>query len=130
MKIMSLLHRTLCIGLCTVAILAAGVGLGPVAATAQEQIDIASFAATEKPPSFADPAAAVDAFKAALASDDISDLAKLVGLDAEKLKADENTKSIFEQIRDLAAKQLIVQDVEDRKILNLGPKLWPFPFPL
>jgi hypothetical protein len=130
MKIMPLLHRTLRIGLCAAAFLAIGVGLGPTAATAQEQIDIASFAATEKPPSFDDAAAAVDAFKAALAADDITALAKLVGLDAAKLKADQNATGIFEQIRDLATKQLTVQDVEDRKVLNLGPKLWPFPFPL
>jgi hypothetical protein len=130
MKIMPLLHRTLRIGLCSAAVLTIGVSLAAVAARAQEQIDIASFAAKEKPPSFADPAAAVDAFKAALAADDIAELAKLVGLDGTKLKADQNATGIFEQIRDLAAKQLTVQDVEDRKILNLGPKLWPFPFPL
>src|SRR3954465_2785740 len=127
---MPLLYKTLRIGLCAAAVLAIAVSLAPVTASAQEQIDIASFAASEKPPSFADPAAAVDAFKAALAADDIAALAKLVGLDAAKLKGDENATSTFGQIKDLAAKQLEVRDVEDRKLLNLGPKLWPFPFPL
>ena len=127
---MPLLQRVLRIGLCAAAVFAIGAAAVPVVATAQEQLDIASFAAKEKPPSFEDPAAAVDAFKAALAADDITQLAKLVGLDAAKLKADQNAASIFEQIRDLATKLVTVQDVEDRKILNLGPKLWPFPFPL
>jgi hypothetical protein len=127
---MPLLQRVLRIGLCAAAVFAIGAAAVPVVATAQEQLDIASFAAKEKPPSFEDPAAAVDAFKAALAADDITQLATLVGLDGAKLKADQNAASIFEQIRDLATKQVTVQDVEDRKILNLGPKLWPFPFPL
>ena len=41
----------------------------------------------------------VDAFKAALAANDLAAFAKLLGLDAEKLKADENTVSTFAQIR-------------------------------
>lgn len=127
---MPLFHKNSHIGLCAAAVLAIAASLGSIAATAQEQIDIAAFAATEKPPSFPDPAAAVDAFKTALAADDLAAVAKLIGLDPEKLKADQNATSVFEQIRDAAAKGLIVQDVEDRKILNLGPKLWPFPFPL
>jgi Protein of unknown function (DUF2950) len=130
MKTMPLLRRTLRIGLCATVLMTVGLSLGPVAATAQAQIDISSYAEREKPPSFADPAGAVDAFKAALTADDIGELAKLVGLDGAKLKADENATSTFEQIRDLGTKQLTVQDVEDRKVLNLGPKLWPFPFPL
>src|SRR3954471_18949775 len=115
---MALIHRALRIGLSAAAVFAVVAVAVPVVAIAQEQLDIASFAASEKPPSFADPAAAVDAFKTALAGDDIAALAKLVGLDGAKLKADQNATDIFEQIRDLAAKQLIVQDVEDRKILN------------
>ena len=76
------------------------------------------------------PTAAVDAFKAALAANDLAALAKLVGLDAEKLKADENTASTFAQIREAAAKQLTVEELGDRRVLHLGEKLWPFPFPL
>jgi len=108
----------------------------PVAAFAQEQqdkqdqVDISSFASADEPPTFSDPKAAVDTFKAALAANDPVAFAKLLGLDAEKLKADENTMSTFAQIREGSAKQLVVQDSGDRKMLQLGVKLWPFPFPL
>jgi hypothetical protein len=112
------------------AIVAVAAVFGPVVALAQQQIKIQSFAAAEKPPTFDDPAAAIDAFKGALAKNDLSALAGLIGLNAEKLKADENAMSTFEQVRDLAAKQLVVEDLNDRKILDLGDKLWPFPFPL
>ena len=61
------------------------------------------------------PTAAVEAFKAALAANDLAALAKLVGLDAEKLKADEDTASIFAQIREAAAKQVTVDDLGDRQ---------------
>ena len=99
-------------------------------ASAAEQIDISSLAASEKPPSFDDPAAAVEAFKAVLVADDLAALAKIVGLDAEKLKADEDAASTFAQMREAAAKQLTVEDLGDRRVLHLGEKLWPFPFPL
>ena len=99
-------------------------------ASAAEQIDISSFAASEKSPAFGDPAAAIEAFKAALVANDLPALAKLIGLDAEKLKSDEDAASTFAQIREAAAKQLTVEDLGDRKLLRLGEKLWPFPFPL
>lgn len=93
-------------------------------------IDLSSFAAVDEPPEFDDPSQAVDAFKAALKANDLAALAKLLGLDVAKLKADENTMSAFAEIREAAAAQIVVQDMDDRKILNLGNKLWPFPFPL
>jgi hypothetical protein len=96
----------------------------------QDQSDISAFASDNEPPTFRDSKAAVDAFKAALVANDFNALAKLLGLDAQKLKADENTMSTFAQIREGAAKQLVVQESGDRKMLQLGAKLWPFPFPL
>ncbi len=96
----------------------------------QDQVDISSFASADEPSTFGDPKAALDAFKAALAANDLAAFAKLLGLDADKLKADENTMSTFAQIREGAAKQVVVQDLADRKLLQLGDKLWPFPFPL
>jgi Protein of unknown function (DUF2950) len=95
-----------------------------------EAIDMSSLASAEEPPLFDEPGQAVDAFKAALVANDLAAFAKLLGLDVEKLKADENTMPTFEEIREAAAKQLIVQDLEDRKLLALGDRLWPFPFPL
>ena len=108
----------------------------PVAASAQEQqdkqdqVDISSFASANEPPTFSDPKAAIDKFKAALAANDLAAFAKLLGLDAEKLKADENTVSTFAEIREGAAKQVVVKELADRDLLQLGDKLWPFPFPL
>jgi hypothetical protein len=95
-----------------------------------DQIDLSSLAAVDEPPAFDDPAAVVEAFKAALAANDVTALAKLLGLDAEKLKADEATMSTVAELRELTAKHVVVQDLEDRKLLQLGPKLWPFPFPI
>ncbi|MDW6021024.1 DUF2950 domain-containing protein [Mesorhizobium sp. BAC0120] len=99
-------------------------------AFAQDRTGIYSFAADKKPPTFDDPGAAIDAFKDALAKNDVAALANLVGLNVEKLKADKDVMSTFDQIRDAAAKQVVVEDLNDRKILDLGDKLWPFPFPL
>jgi hypothetical protein len=97
---------------------------------ADDKIDLSSFAAVDEPPAFNDPAAAVEAFKAALTANDLVALARLLGLDAEKLKADDATMSTVAEVRELAANQVVVQDLTDRKLLQLGPKLWPFPFPI
>jgi len=97
---------------------------------AADPLDMSSFVATDEPPAFDEPAAAVEAFEAALAGDDLAELARLLGLDAEKLKADEATTSAVAEIRAAAADQTIVQDLPDRKLLQLGAKLWEFPFPV
>jgi hypothetical protein len=83
-----------------------------------------------KSPQFADPAAAVDAFKAALAADDVDGLAKLLGLDPAKLKGANGIMDRFEEIRQGAAKLLSVGDEGDLKIIRIGDKVWPFPFPI
>jgi len=122
----------------TVAGLLVALILSAAAVSAQDQADtspeepigISSYAAADEPPAFDSSEAAIDAFKAALASGDVDALAKLLGLDVGKLKADENTMSVYAQIREAAAEQLKVEDRDDRKLLNLGAKLWPFPFPL
>lgn len=88
------------------------------------------FTATSPAPQFDDPAAAVDKFKAALSSDDVDGLSALLGLDAAKLKADENAMDTYRQIREGAAKQVVVEDQDGRKIVEIGDRLWPFPFPL
>ena len=87
------------------------------------------FAGTASP-RFADPAAAVDAFKAVLAANDFDGFAKLLGLDPVKLKDVEGVMDTFNQIREGAAKLVNVQGDGDRRVLNLGAKLWPLPFPL
>jgi len=84
----------------------------------------------DKAPQFADPAAAVDAFKAALAANDVDGLAKLLGLDAAKLKGAEGIMDRFAEIRQGAQKLLSVGGGDDLKIISLGDKVWPFPFPV
>jgi hypothetical protein len=124
------LHRMFLKSVCALGIFAGLAASVPAMAFAQEDTDISVYAAAAEPPTFDDPAAAVEAFKAALAADDFDGLARLLGLDVAKLKADKSTKDTFEQIRTGAAKRVVVQDMADRKLLQIGEKLWPLPFPL
>ncbi|MEQ1953586.1 DUF2950 domain-containing protein [Mesorhizobium sp. CN2-181] len=84
----------------------------------------------EDPPLFDNADAAVDAFKKALAADDFDGLAKLLGLDAKKLRQADGVMDTYAKIREGAAKELVVADIENGKVLQIGEKLWPFPFPL
>ena len=131
--------RALCIAASVTGLAASA----PVAACAQEQTapaadqtpaqddpGIFAFESEEEPPLFDDPAAAIDAFKKALAADDFDGTAKLLGLDAAKLRGAEGVMDTFAQIRDGAAKQLVVVETKDGTVLQIGRKLWPFPFPL
>jgi hypothetical protein len=79
---------------------------------------------------FADPASAIDAFKSTLAANDANGFAKLLGLDPAKLKGAEGIMDRFAEIRDAAAKLVNLDGEGDQRILNLGDKVWPFPFPL
>ncbi len=100
---------------------------------AQEATDsaLADLVSPTPPQSFKDAGAAVDAFKSVLKADDFDGLAKLLGLDAARLRAGEGVMDTFAQIRAGAAKQVVVQEPDaDRRILVLGDRLWPFPFPL
>ncbi|KQY12165.1 hypothetical protein ASE23_28300 [Rhizobium sp. Root73] len=110
-----------------------GIAAAPVAAFAQEPSQctaISGFASPTDPPVFDTPEQAVDAFKAALAADDFDKLTTLLGLDAAKSKAGEGVMDTYAEIRDGTRKKLIVEDVEGRKILDIGDKLWPLPFPI
>ncbi|MBA5777566.1 DUF2950 family protein [Stappia sp. F7233] len=112
------------------AILAAALGFNPVSAFAQEEEGIASFASKEEPLAFDTPEAAVDAFKKALADNDIDRLSRILGLDPAKIRANDDTMNSYEQIREGAAKLVVVEDEGDRKIVEIGEKLWPLPFPI
>ncbi|WP_455270667.1 DUF2950 family protein [Rhizobium herbae] len=110
-----------------------GLATAPVAAFAQEPSEgtvISGFASPADPPIFDTPEQAVDAFKAALAADDFDKLAALLGLDAAKAKTGEGVMDTYAEIRDGAKKKVVMQDVEGRKILDIGDKLWPLPFPI
>jgi hypothetical protein len=97
---------------------------------APEGSDIFAFESEDEPPLFDDANSAIDAFKKALAANDFDGLAKLLGLDATKVKEAEGIMDTFAQIRDGAAKQVVVVDIENGKLVQIGEQLWPLPFPL
>jgi hypothetical protein len=88
------------------------------------------FMAAEDPPTFDNADAAVEAFKTAVTTGDVEGLAKLLGLDAAKLKAAEGTADTFAQIQKATAEQVLVAESDTQQIIQLGEKLWPMPFPL
>ena len=92
--------------------------------------EIESFLSASEPPVFDTPEAALDAFKAAIQTDGVDAVATLLGLDAAKLKADENTDVTLAAIKEGAAKQLILSGDGDRRTVQIGEKLWPLPFPV
>jgi hypothetical protein len=83
-----------------------------------------------EPELFADPAAAIEAFKTRLAANDFDGVAKLLGLNPVALAKAENIKDTFEAVRQRAAKLFSVEEDGDQRILVLGDEVWPFPFPL
>ena len=113
-------------------LLGAGLALSPLSSTptrAAEAFGFEQYIGAD-PESFADPAAAIAAFKAKLAANDFEGTAKLLGLDPVKLAKAENIKDNFEAIRTRAAKLFSVEEDGDQRILLLGDEVWPFPFPL
>ncbi|MBY2916621.1 DUF2950 family protein [Rhizobium leguminosarum] len=104
----------------------------PVSTSAAEPSDatvISGFASQSDPPVFETPEQTVDAFKAALAADDFDKFTALLGIDAAKAKAGEGVMDTYAQIRD-GTKKIVVKDVDDRRIIEIGDKLWPLPFPI
>lgn len=100
------------------------------AAEPLDAAEISSFASPNDPPVFDTAQQVVDAFKAALSSDQFDKFATLLGLDAVKLKTGEGVTDTYVKIRDGAKAKVIVKDEDDRKILQIGEKLWPLPFPI
>jgi hypothetical protein len=104
--------------------------LSLVTATAQVSEDFADYVSAQEPPLFSEPSEVVDAFKAALAADDFDALTELLGLDAAKLRTNEGVMDNYDLIRAGAAKQLVVRDLGDHMVLEIGRILWPLPFPI
>ncbi|PJR13160.1 DUF2950 domain-containing protein [Sinorhizobium meliloti] len=96
----------------------------------QQPAGIDDYAAAHEPPAFDDPLKAVEAFKARLAANDFDGLANLLGLDAEKVKTGEGAMETFALIREGAARNVFVRDLEGRKIVEIGDRFWPVPFPI
>ncbi|MDK1492092.1 DUF2950 domain-containing protein [Sinorhizobium sp. 7-81] len=101
---------------------------GPI--RAQEASDISDYASANDSPLFDDPSAAVETFKKALSAGDFNGVAGLLGLDATKLKASEGVMDTFALIREGAARQVVLRDRGNQKIVEIGDRLWPLPFPI
>lgn len=114
----------------TLAICFAAPLTGAALAQDAEVPEIASLAATSEPPLFDTPEAALDAFKAALASEGSDAVAGVLGLDAAKLAADANTGEALALIKEGATKQLSLEGDGNRRTVLVGLKLWPLPFPV
>ncbi|CAN7268502.1 DUF2950 family protein [Rhizobium sp. LjRoot254] len=99
-------------------------------AIAAEKAPMMEMVSEEAPPSFATPEEAVAAFKAAVTAKDKDKLANLLGLDPARAKASDDADETVDLIAEGVAKSLIVRDVDGAKILVIGEKLWPMPFPL
>jgi hypothetical protein len=106
-------------------------------ASAQDQAEqnvaapeIESLAADVNPPTFDTPEAALDAFSKALKVEGADAVAVVLGLDPVRLKADESTADALAAIKEGAAKQIALEGEGDRRLVVIGQKIWPFPFPL
>lgn len=94
-------------------------------------LPLADYVAAEAPPSFDTPEAALDAFKKALADDDFDGVAKMLGLNPEKLRQSDGVMDTYRQIREGAEKKLTLDEAgDDRRVVEVGRILWPLPFPL
>ncbi|WP_425336054.1 DUF2950 domain-containing protein [Sinorhizobium numidicum] len=91
---------------------------------------LSDYAAAAEPAAFATAEQAVDAFKSTVSTGDFDKLANLLGLDAAKTRASEGVMEAYAEIQEGVKEKVIVEDVEDRKILEIGDELWPLPFPI
>ena len=82
------------------------------------------------PTAFDTPEAAVQAFKEAVARDDLAAVSALLGLDPARVGKTEGIAGTLVQIGAAAAQRVQVVAHGDRQALELGRQLWPFPFPL
>ncbi|MDW9393086.1 DUF2950 family protein [Sinorhizobium meliloti] len=101
-----------------------------LAQEAGDETPPSEYAAAEDPPVFDTPEAAVEAFKSTVTGGDFDKLAALVGLDAAKAKASEGVMETYAEIKEGVKEKVVVEDVEGRKVLEIGEELWPFPFPI
>jgi hypothetical protein len=94
------------------------------------QTSLAEFVAPGPQPFFDTPELALERLKSVLASNDVDGLANLLGLKADKLRASNEAMVTYGVIREGAARQMILQDLGGRKVVAIGDRLWPLPFPL
>lgn len=124
MSKMDMLRRVAVSGVVGLALVAGLPGLAGAAG-------LMEMAAPAPGPTFADEAAAIAAFRQAVAAPDSAALAALLGLDAALLAAQEGTADTLDQIRVGIAERLQPEELTpDRAVLKIGTRQWPFPFPL
>lgn len=113
-------------------ILLGGTALAPavLAQEAGEDTPLADYAAAEDPPVFDTPELAVEAFKTTVTGGDFDKLAVLVGLDPAKTRSSEGVMETYADIQEGVKEKVVVEEVEGRKVLEIGDELWPFPFPI
>ena len=83
-----------------------------------------------EPTLFDSPEAAIAAFKQVMAKGDAGAISALLGLDAAKVEKAEGLADSIQQVQEVAAQGIAVEEDEDQRVLDLGKKLWPFPFPI
>lgn len=80
---------------------------------------------------FAEPSAAIEAFKAKMIAKDVPGLAHIIGLNAKEIaKAEDFDKRLTELQAATKEKVEVKETTPDRREILLGNLLWPFPFPL
>lgn len=112
-------------------IFAAALCAMPAAPTlSQVTSDLASYKAATPSPTFDSPEIALEQLKSVLGSNNIDDLANLLGLKPDKLRASNEATIAYGLIREGAERQAILRDFDGMKIVAIGDRLWPLPFPL
>jgi hypothetical protein len=101
-----------------------------LASSSMAQTSLVEFTAAGPLPSFETPELALERLKSVLASNDVDGLATLLGLKADKLRASNEAMVTYGLIREGAGRQMILQTLGGRKVVAIGDRLWPLPFPL
>ena len=86
--------------------------------------------ATDPAPHYATAKEAADAFAAQIRANDFGASARILGLDATKLKEDDEATATFERLRKELEQRLTIVGEGDDQIMQFGDKLWPLPFPI
>jgi hypothetical protein len=111
--------------------LATALGAMPASpALSQANTDLAEYRAAQPQPTFDTPELALDRLKAVLATNNIDDLASLLGLKADKLRSSNEAVIAYGLIREGAERQIALRDFEGMKVVTIGDRLWPLPFPV
>jgi hypothetical protein len=65
-----------------------------------------------------------------MATGDLVQISKLLGLDADKVKAAEGIADRIGEMKEATARLVTVEGEGDERIISIGSEVWPFPFPL